>query len=75
MSKKRYSPDNSACEGSFGRLENEMFYFRSWKGVSIDEFIAKLNEYLNWYNNDRIKISLGGLRPMEYRRRHGLLAL
>ena len=26
MSKKGYSPDNSACEGFFGRLKNEMFY-------------------------------------------------
>ena len=26
MSKKGCSPDNSACEGLFGRLKNEMFY-------------------------------------------------
>lgn len=26
MSKKGCSPDNSACEGFFGRLKNEMFY-------------------------------------------------
>ena len=35
MSKKGCSPDNSACEGFFGRLKNEMFYGRSWKEVSI----------------------------------------
>ena len=29
MSKKGCSPDNSACEGFFGRLKNEMFYDRS----------------------------------------------
>jgi putative transposase len=29
MSKKGCSPDNSACEGFFGRLKNEMFYNRS----------------------------------------------
>lgn len=33
MSKKGCSPDNSACEGLFGRLKNEMFYNRSWVGV------------------------------------------
>ena len=27
MSKKGCSPDNSACEGVFGRLKNEMFYY------------------------------------------------
>lgn len=32
MSRKGCSPDNSACEGFFGRLKNEMFYGRSWQG-------------------------------------------
>ena len=41
MSKKGCSPDNSACEGFFGRLKNEMFYGVSWRGVSIDEFISR----------------------------------
>lgn len=36
MSKKGCSPDNSACEGFFGRLKNKMFYGRSWIGVSLD---------------------------------------
>jgi putative transposase len=31
MSKKGCSPDNSACEGFFGRLKNEMFYGLSGK--------------------------------------------
>jgi transposase InsO family protein len=35
MSKKGCSPDNSACEGFFGRLKNEMFYGYSWQDVSI----------------------------------------
>lgn len=30
MSKKGCSPDNSACEGFFGRLKNEMFYCHIW---------------------------------------------
>ena len=38
MSKKGCSPDNSACEGVFGRLKNEMFYNTDWTGVSISEF-------------------------------------
>lgn len=51
MSKNGCSPDNSACEGLFGRLKNEMFYSRDWTGVSIREFIDILNEYLVWYNS------------------------
>lgn len=71
MSKKGCSPDNAACEGFFGRLKNEMFYGRSWQGVSIEEFMERLNQYLHWYNNDRIKMSLGARSPMEYRRSLG----
>ncbi|MBK5212014.1 MAG: IS3 family transposase [Coriobacteriia bacterium] len=26
-----------------------------------------LNEYIHWYNTKRIKMTLGGLSPMEYR--------
>ena len=36
------------------------------------EFIAILNDYLIWYREKRIKLSLGGLSPMEYRRSLGL---
>ena len=74
MSKKGCSPDNSACEGFFGRLKNEMFYNRSWAGVTIEAFIAEVNRYLNWYCDKRIKLSLGGMSPLEYRRSLGLLS-
>ena len=46
MSKKGCSPDNSACEGVFGRIKNEMFYNADWSGVNISEFIGILNDYL-----------------------------
>lgn len=72
MSKKGCSPDNSACEGLFGRLKNEMFYNRDWTGVSIREFIDILNEYLIWYNEKRLKTSLGNMSPREYRQSLGL---
>ena len=36
MSKKGCSPDNSACEGFFGRLKNELFYQRDWKNTTIN---------------------------------------
>jgi len=67
MSKKGCSPDNSACEGVFGRVKNEIFYNRKWSGVSIEKFIEILNEYLHWYNEKRIKMSLGALSPIQYR--------
>ena len=72
MSKKGCSPDNAACEGFFGRLKNEMFYGRSWKNTSIEHFIYELDRYLRWYNEKRIKMSLGAMSPVEYRKSIGL---
>lgn len=72
MSKKGCSPDNSACEGFFGRLKNEMFYGYSWTNVSIEQFIEELNNYIKWYAEKRIKLSLGGMSPLDYRRSLGL---
>lgn len=72
MSKKGCSPDNSACEGFFGHLKNEMFYGRSWIGVSIEEFIQILDSYIQWYAKGRIKISLGGMSPLDYRKSLGI---
>ena len=74
MSKKGCSPDNAACEGFFGRLKNEMFYGRSWEKVSLDDFRQEIDRYINWYNHKRIKISLGGLSPIEYRHHLGFAA-
>ena len=72
MSKKGCSPDNSACEGFFGRLKNELFYNRSWATVTIQEFIEILDQYIHWYAEKRIKISLGGMSPIQYRKMQGI---
>lgn len=74
MSKKGCSPDNSACEGFFGRLKNEFFYYRDWEGVTFEEFVAELDAYIEYYNERRIKQSLGWMSPMQYRRSLGLAA-
>lgn len=74
MSKKGCSPDNSACEGFFGRLKNEFFYYRNWRGVGYETFVAMLDDYIRYYNEGRIKQSLGWLSPIEYRRNRGLAA-
>ena len=51
-----------------------MFYNTNWSGISISEFIDILNGYLVWYNETRIKKSLGYMSPMEYRCSIGLIA-
>ena len=74
MSRKGCSPDNSACEGFFGRMKNEMFYGRSWVDISIEEFTQVIENYMVWYREKRIKHSLGGMSPLEYRQNLGLCA-
>lgn len=74
--KKGCFPDNSACEGFFGRLKNEFFYNRSWTNISTEDFIKRLNDYIIWYNTkrikERIKESLGYMSPIDYRKSLGL---
>ena len=74
MSRKGCSPDNAACEGFFGWLKTELFYPRDWKTTTIEQFIEVVNSYIRWYNEKRIKISLGSLSPIEYRESLGLTA-
>lgn len=62
----------SSLEGFFGRLKNEFFYGRNWQGVSPQEFSMMLDAYLVYYNERRLKESLGWLSPMQFRRSLGL---
>ena len=46
----------------------------TWGDVTVQEFIEVLDTYLKWYSTTRIKMSLGAMSPMEYRRSLGLIA-
>jgi len=61
MSRKGCSPDNAACEGFFERLKTELFYPRDWQATTIEQFMQVVDFYIRWYNEKRIKISLGSL--------------
>lgn len=74
MSRKGCSPDNAACEGFFGRLKTEMFFAREWLSTTIEESVAALDAYIRWYNDVRIRHSLGFRSPAEHRRILGIAA-
>ncbi|MCH4814097.1 IS3 family transposase, partial [Halomonas neptunia] len=73
MSRKARSQDNAACEGFFGRLKTEFFYPRDWRAFTAEQFINEVDGYIRWYNETRIKMSLGGRSPIEYRKSLGLM--
>lgn len=58
MSKKGCAPDNSAFEGFFGRMKNEMFYGHTWQNTPLEDFIQQIEAYMVWYRDFRIKVSL-----------------
>ena len=48
----------------FEKLKNEMFW---GKDVTIEDFLDRVDAYIHWYNGERIRMSLGGLIPLELR--------
>ena len=67
MSRKGNSMDNGLMENFFGILKTEMFYDQKSNYNSIDELTSAINEYIYYYNHDRIKEKLKGLSPVKYR--------
>lgn len=65
MSRKGNCLDNAVMENFFGHLKSELLYIQ--KFTSIEHFISELHEYIRYYNNDRIKLKLNGLSPVQYR--------
>lgn len=64
---------NATAEGFFGRLKQEFFHKRSFKGVSMGEFIDMLDDYMVWYRDKRIKTEYD-TSIMDCRRELGLVA-
>jgi putative transposase len=66
MSRKGNCLDNAVMENFFGLLKSELLYLKEFD--SLDQFKAELIEYLDYYNNHRIKAKLKGLPPAVHRK-------
>ncbi|OAQ03435.1 hypothetical protein A3O10_06110 [Ligilactobacillus aviarius] len=44
--------------------EREIFYDYE---ENTDELLESIHQYIQYYNNDRIKVKLKGLSPVQYR--------
>ena len=66
MSRKGNCLDNSVMENFFGIMKSELLYAKKY--TSMDCFITDLKEYMEYYNNERIKLRLNGMSPALYRK-------
>ena len=65
MSRKATCADNAVMENFFGLLKQEMYYGEEL--VSYDVLKNKIETYIHYYNNIRIKQKLAGMSPIKYR--------
>lgn len=65
MSRKGNCLDNAIIENFFGTLKSELFYLNEYE--SADQLKKDINDYIRYYNKERIKLNLNGMSPMEYR--------
>ena len=56
FSRKGNCMDNSLMENFFGILKNEMFYGHEYEFKTIDELKKTIEEYIKWYNEERINV-------------------
>ena len=66
MSRKGNCLDNAVMENFFGILKSELLYLQEFD--SIKHFTSELIDYLDYYNNRRIKAKLKGLSPALHRK-------
>nr|WP_229217628.1 IS3 family transposase [Massilia forsythiae] len=72
MSNKGNCYDNASMESFFGILKSECFH--NHKFASIDDLKKTIVDYVQYYNQDRIRIGLGGMSPVQYRLAHAKTA-
>ena len=67
MSRKGNRTNNGMMDLSFAILKIEMFYGCEKQFKSIKELEEAIVNYIDYYNNKRIKVKLKGLSPVQYR--------
>ncbi len=55
----------TGCVSFFGTLKTECCSGKSY--TDIDNLMADIDDYIHYYNHERIKLKLNGLSPVQYR--------
>lgn len=71
MSRKGNCLDNAMMENFFGIMKSEVLYPNTFR--NMDHFKQELRKYIEYYNNDRIKLRLKGMSPVQYRTHSSIL--
>ncbi len=67
MSRKGNCLDNSVAENFFGILKSELYYVKEKQYKNLEDLEKDIIEYIDYYNNRRIKSKLKGLSPVQFR--------
>jgi transposase InsO family protein len=65
MSRKGNCLDNAMAENFSGIMKSELLYAEKFE--TAEDFIKSLQQYIDYYNNKRIKNKLNGKSPVQYR--------
>ncbi|WP_433607047.1 IS3 family transposase [Prescottella agglutinans] len=65
MSRKANCYDNAVMENFFGHLKAELFDHTRYPDTGA--LTTALDDYIDWYNTERISTKLEGLSPVQYR--------
>lgn len=65
MSRRATCLDNAPMESFFHTMKAEMYYGHHYQ--TKQELIKAMKEWIEYYNQDRIKHTLKGKTPIEYR--------
>ncbi|PFA72361.1 IS3 family transposase [Bacillus cereus] len=68
LSKKGCPYNNAVAEATYKIFKAEFFLDRHF--TNLEELILELNNYVNWFNNVRIRGTLGHLSSVQYRQEH-----
>lgn len=65
MSRKATCLDNAVAENFFSLIKTELLYLQEFH--SIEHLKREIERYIEYYNNQRIKLRLCGMSPVQYR--------
>lgn len=65
MSRRGNCLDNAVAENFFGHLKSEIFQHEH--AHTTNHLITAIQEYIDWYNTERIHTRLGNVSPTDYR--------